>query len=75
MILIRLSRRSRQKEGKSHAASHDDGRYDGRRCDGPDGVKNNHDDGRQSPVAEQNRSGPVRHHCAQETFPTATRRS
>jgi len=63
-----------QEEGQGHATSHDDGRHDGRRCNGTDGVKNHRFNRSQGTVAEQNRIGAVRYYGAQETVPAATGR-
>jgi len=60
-----------QEEGQGHATGPDDGRHDGRRRHGPDGVENHRPDGRQGAVAEQNRPAPVRDDYAQETVPAA----
>jgi len=60
-----------QEEGQGHATGPDDGRHDGRRRHGPDGVENYRPDGRQGAVAEQNRPAPVRFDDAQETVPAA----
>lgn len=61
-----------QEEGQADATSHDDGRYDGRGRDGPDGDEDHCPDGRQGPTVGQDCAGPVGHHGTQEAFAAPT---
>jgi len=61
-----------QEKGQNHTTGHDDGRHDGRQRHGPDGLEHYRTYGRQSAVAEQNRTATVRYDNAQETVPAAT---
>lgn len=63
-----------EEKRQTNTTSHDDGRHDGCRCHGPDGLQGDRSDGRQGPVAQQDRPGPVRNHRPEKAHPTAVRR-